>query len=55
MPNHPETAEEVVQRTLADCEGDREAALLLLAHTLVNARRGICHGFLHQRQPARPS
>lgn len=43
---HPETAEQVVERTLADCGGNAAAALLLLAHLLIAARRGLTAGFL---------
>ncbi|MGF7178189.1 hypothetical protein [Azospirillum doebereinerae] len=46
MPDRPETAEEAVTRTLADCEGNRDAALLVLAHSLINARRGLSAGLL---------
>lgn len=46
LPDRPETAEEAVTRTLADCEGNRDAALLVLAHSLINARRGLSAGLL---------
>ncbi len=51
MPDGPSQAEQEVQQALEACDGDRDAALLLLAHTLVNARRAMCSGFLRLGQP----
>jgi hypothetical protein len=50
MPDTPSPAEQEVQQALDACGGDRDAALLLLAHTLINARRAICGGFLRLGQ-----
>ncbi|NUB13810.1 hypothetical protein GAY28_14545 [Azospirillum brasilense] len=38
-------AQQVATQALADCEGSKDDALLLLAHLLINARRGMCSGF----------
>ncbi|MFC5358045.1 hypothetical protein [Azospirillum himalayense] len=38
-------AQQVAAQALADCEGSKDDALLLLAHLLINARRGMCSGF----------
>ncbi|CBS87023.1 hypothetical protein [Azospirillum lipoferum] len=52
MPDSSSPAEQEVQQALAACGGDRDAALLLLAHLFCNARRAICGGFLRLGQPA---
>ena len=52
MPDQP-TAEQLAAQAIADCGGDRDAALLLLAHLLVNARRGLSPGFLRLGQTER--
>ncbi|MGY0793071.1 hypothetical protein [Azospirillum argentinense] len=46
-------AQQVATQALADCEGSKDDALLLLAHLLINARRGMCSGF--QRLGQTPS
>ncbi|WP_172428524.1 hypothetical protein [Azospirillum brasilense] len=38
-------AQQVATQALVDCEGSKDDALLLLAHLLINARRGMCSGF----------
>jgi len=49
-------AQQVATQALADCEGSKDDALLLLAYLLINARRGMCSGFyrlgLPERRPA---
>lgn len=42
----PAAAETRVAQALTDCNGDKDAALLLLAHLLNNALRGISAGML---------
>lgn len=37
--------QQVATQALADCEGSKDDALLLLAYLLTNARRGMCFGF----------
>jgi hypothetical protein len=51
MPDGPSQAEQEVRQVLDVCGGDRDAALLLLAHLLCNARRAVCGGFLRLGQP----
>ncbi|WP_175426633.1 hypothetical protein [Azospirillum brasilense] len=48
MPEPPlqPDAQQVAAQALADCGGNEAAARLLLAHLLINARRGTCPGFL---------
>ncbi|UKJ74467.1 hypothetical protein [Azospirillum brasilense] len=50
-----ETDQQVATQALADCEGSKDDALLLLAHLLVNARRGMCSGFQQLGPPVRRS
>lgn len=45
-PDAASPAEARVAQALADCDGDKDAALLLLAHLLVNAQRGMSAGML---------
>lgn len=49
MPDHTEpAARREVAAALDACGGDKDAALLLLlAHLLTIAKRGMCAGFLH--------
>ena len=42
--SNPEAA--IVAQVLADCGGNKDAALLLLAHLLRNARQGMSAGML---------
>ncbi|GAA4247548.1 hypothetical protein GBZ26_11255 [Azospirillum formosense] len=53
MPEPPlqPDAQQVADKALADCGGERDAALLLLAHLLINARRGMSPGFLRLGPP----
>lgn len=51
MSDNTTPAEQEVQQALDACGGNADAALLLLAHTLVNARRAMCGGFLRLGQP----
>ncbi|MBK4723570.1 hypothetical protein JJL56_32535 [Azospirillum sp. YIM DDC1] len=44
-------AQLVADKVLADCEGSKDDALLLLAQLLINARRGMCAGFLRLGPP----
>lgn len=46
MPDSPSPAEQEVQQALDACGGNAHAALLLLAHLLCNARRGLSAGLL---------
>ncbi|MDR6770390.1 hypothetical protein [Azospirillum sp. BE72] len=46
MPDNPTPAEQEVQQALDACGGNRDAALLLLAHLFVNAQRGLSAGLL---------
>lgn len=46
MPDGPSPAEQEVQQALAACDGNRDAALLLLAHFLTVARGGLSAGLL---------
>ncbi|MBP2233498.1 hypothetical protein J2847_006839 [Azospirillum agricola] len=46
MTDATDPAELEVERALADCDGNKDAALLLLAHLLVNAKRGLSAGHL---------
>ncbi len=38
-------AQQIADKALADCGGNEPAARILLAHLLINARRGMCSGF----------
>ncbi|OYD80932.1 hypothetical protein CHT98_28450 (plasmid) [Azospirillum brasilense] len=53
MPEPPlqPNAQQVAAQALADCGGDRDAAILLLAHLLIQTRRGMCPGFLRLGPP----
>nr|WP_295828320.1 hypothetical protein [uncultured Azospirillum sp.] len=55
MPDGPSPAEQAVQQALDACDGDKDAALLLLACTLIIARRAMCGGFLRLGQPTEPT
>lgn len=46
MPETEAAATAHVARVLADCNGDKDAALLLLAHLLINALRAASAGHL---------
>jgi hypothetical protein len=46
MPNAPTPAEQEVQQALAECGGNKDAALLLLALLLTKARGGLSAGML---------
>ena len=50
----PPDPRRIADKALEDCGGDRDAALLLLAHLLVNARRGVSPGFLRLGPQGRP-
>lgn len=53
MPEPPAQpdAQQLADKALADCEGSKDDALLLLAYLLINARRGMCSGFLRLGPP----
>ncbi|TWA76864.1 hypothetical protein FBZ83_1175 [Azospirillum brasilense] len=48
-------AQAVADKALADCEGSKDDALLLLAHLLINACRGMCSGFQRIGAARRPA
>lgn len=52
-PAQPD-AQQVADKALADCGGNEAAARLLLALLLIQARRGMCPGFLRLGPPGRP-
>lgn len=45
MPEHPEIADKMVKSTLAACKGNRDTALLLLAHLFAGQRGVGCRLF----------
>ncbi|CAO3445695.1 hypothetical protein [Azospirillum argentinense] len=49
-PAQPD-ARQVATQALADCEGSKDDALLLLAHLLIQTRRGMSPGFLRLGPP----